>query len=105
MDILKTIKQQSAKQIEELKDLGGKLSGKLKDVIGLLPEDTRHKSIEDFLNGIRETVLGKAPRKYAKRATKKTGAKKRGRPKATKTKGTTRRGRKKKAATETAATE
>ena len=110
MDILKTIKTQSAKQIEELKKLSGQLSGKLSDVIGLIPEDTRHKSVEDFLNGIRESVLGKAPRKttrkYTKKATKTAaGVKKRGRPKTAKAK-TTGRGRKKKAvAAETTAEE
>ncbi|MDA8174568.1 MAG: hypothetical protein M0018_08260 [Nitrospiraceae bacterium] len=103
MDILQTIKKQSAKQIEELKELSGKLSGKLKDVIGLIPEDTRHKSIEEFLNSIREGVLGKAPRKYAKRAKKTAASKRRGRPKGTKT---TTRGRKKTtAASETPAAE
>ena len=70
-DIIKLIKKQSEQRIAELRELSGKLSEQLKHVISLIPEDTRQKSVEEFLNGIRESVLGKGPgrpRRKAKRA-------------------------------------
>ena len=75
-DIIKLIKEQGERSIAELRELSGKLSEQLKHVISLIPEDTRQKSVEDFLNGIRESVLGVAPRKY-KRKAKKASAPKR----------------------------
>ena len=93
-DIIKLIKKQSKQRVAELHELSGRLSEQLKNLIHLIPEDTRQKSVEDFLNGIRESVLGKAPRKYKRRA-KKTAAPNQ----AKKTrKATGKRGRKKKAA-------
>ena len=93
-DIIKLIKKQSQRSIAALRELSGRLSEQLKHVISLIPENTRQKSVEDFLNGIRESVLGEAPRKYKRRA-KKTAAPKQ----AKKTRRTTgKRGRKKKAA-------
>ena len=93
-DIIKLIKKQGERSIAELRELSGKLSEQLKHVISLIPEDTRQKSVEDFLNGISESVLGKGPgrpRRKAKRAA--ASAPKR----ASKAgKGTGRRGRKKK---------
>ena len=91
-DIIKLIKKQSKQHIAELHELSGKLSEQLKHLIHLIPEDTRQKSVESFLNDIRESVLGKGPgrpRRKAKRVpapkrTKKTGN------------GAGRRGRKKK---------
>ncbi|MDA8172309.1 MAG: hypothetical protein M0Z48_10855 [Nitrospiraceae bacterium] len=98
-DIIKLIKKQSQRSIAELRELSGKLAEQLKHVISLIPEDTRQKSVEDFLNGIRESVLGQAPRKYKRRA-KRASASAPKRPRKTKAgKGAGRRGRKKKAAT------
>ena len=91
-DIIKLIKKQGERSIAELRELSGKLSEQLKHVISLIPEDTRQKSVEEFLNGIRESVLGKGPgrpRRKAKRTSAPKRAKKAG-------KGTSRRGRKKK---------
>ena len=101
-DIIKLIKKQSAQRVAELRELSGKLSEQLKNLINLIPENTRQKSVEDFLNGIRESVLGEAPRKYKRRA-KRAAASVPKRPRKTKAgKGAGRRGRKKK---ETAAEE
>lgn len=90
-DLIKLIKKQSQKSIAEIRVLSGKLSEQLRNVIHLLPEDTRHKSIEAFLNDIRKGVLGEPAQKTARRGRKpssqtrtkkvgKTGAK-RGRKK------------------------
>ncbi len=93
-DIIKLIKKQSAQGISELRELSGRLSGQLRQLINLIPEDTRQKSVEDFLNGIRNSVLGEPARRPAKR-TKRARAPKRtaktGKPAA-------KRGRKKKEA-------
>ncbi|MDA8388044.1 MAG: hypothetical protein M0Z58_05190 [Nitrospiraceae bacterium] len=102
MDIVKMVKKESAKQIEELKELGGKLSEKLKNVINLIPEDTRQKSVEDFLHGIRESVFGKAPRKYKRRTKKISVQEKPGKVRAARARG---RGGKKTAAPVAAAGE
>ncbi|MDA8327304.1 MAG: hypothetical protein M0033_13990 [Nitrospiraceae bacterium] len=93
-DIIKLIKKQSEQRISELRELGAKLSEQLKHVINLIPENTRQKSVEDFLNDIRKNVLGEAPGRSPRRA-KRVSAPKRGR-KAAKTAG--KRGRKKKEA-------
>ena len=95
-DIIKLIKKQSAQRVAELRELSGKLSEQLGHLIHLIPEDTRQKSVEDFLNGIRESVLGETPRKYKRRAKKAavSAPKRAGKTKAGK--GAGRRGRKKK---------
>jgi len=78
MDITKLIKDQSAKTVEELKVLSSKLSEQLRNVINLIPENTRQKSVEDFLNSIRESVFSESPktpkaqRKYTRRTKKAT---------------------------------
>ena len=72
-DIIKLIKKQSQQRISELRELSGRLSEQLKHLINLIPENTRQKSVEDFLDGIRTNVLvepGRKPAKRAKRAGK-----------------------------------
>jgi hypothetical protein len=90
MDIITAIKKEAEKQIANLHDLTGKLSGQLKSLSHLVPEKTRKKTVEAFLDDIRKGVFGEAaPRKRRKKAgaprtarkTKKTVAKKRGRKK------------------------
>ena len=93
-DIIKLIKKQSAQRVVELRELSGKLSEQLKHLINLIPENTRQKSVEDFLNGIRESVLGEAPRKYTRRTKRASTPKRARKTKAGKNAG--RRGRKKK---------
>jgi hypothetical protein len=61
-DLMALMKKQSEKGIAELRDLSAKLSEQLKHLINLIPENTRQKSIEAFLNDIRTSVLGEAPR-------------------------------------------
>ncbi len=95
-DIIKLIKKQSAQGISELRELSGRLSGQLRQLINLIPEDTRQKSVEDFLNGIRNSVLGEAPRKYTRRAKKAAAPKRAAKTKTRKP--ATKRGRKKKVA-------
>ena len=92
-DIIKLIKKQSKQRVAELHDLSGRLSEQLKHLINLIPENTRQKSVEDFLNGIRESVLGETPRRKAGRKAKRASAPKRARKTG---KGPGRRGRKKK---------
>ena len=80
-DIIELIKKQGEKRVSEIRELTGKLSEQLKHLISLIPEETRNKSLETFLNDIRTGVLGdKTSRQSAKRA-KKTPAVKRGRKK------------------------
>jgi hypothetical protein len=88
VDIVKLIKKQSQKQIAELHELTGMLSVRLKDLINLIPEKTRGKSVEAFLNDIRKGVFGaegektKTPRKRRRRrASSKKSIKKVGTPK------------------------
>ena len=95
-DIIKLIKKQSAQRVAELSELSGRLSEQLKHLINLIPENTRQKSVEDFLNGIRESVLGEAPRKYTRRAKKASASAPKRAKKAKAGKGAGRRGRKKK---------
>ena len=83
-DIIELIKKQGEKRVSEIRELTGKLSEQLKHLISLIPEETRNKSLETFLNDIRTGVLGdKTSRQSAKRAkrAKKTPSVKRGRKK------------------------
>ena len=83
-DIIELIKKQGEKRVSEIRELTGKLSEQLKHLISLIPEETRNKSLETFLNDIRTGVLGeKTPRQSAKGAkrAKKTPTVKRGRKK------------------------
>jgi hypothetical protein len=69
-DIMALIKKQSEKGISELRDLSAKLSEQLKHLINFIPENTRQKSVEAFLNDIRRSVLGEVPRRSSRRAKK-----------------------------------
>jgi hypothetical protein len=69
-DMMALIKRQSEKGISELRDLSAKLSARLKHLINFIPENTRQKSVEAFLNDIRTSVLGEAPRRSSRRAKK-----------------------------------
>jgi hypothetical protein len=69
-DIMALIKKQSEKGVSELRDLSAKLSEQLKHLINFIPENTRQKSVEAFLNDIRTSVLGEAPRPSSRRAKK-----------------------------------
>lgn len=75
-DIIKLIKKQSEKSIAEIRVLSGKLSEQLKNVVNLIPENTRNKSVEEFLNDIRRGVLGESVQKASRRG-RKPAAKKR----------------------------
>ncbi len=99
-DIIDLIKKQGEKRVADIHELTGKLSEQLKHLISLIPEETRNKNLETFLNDIRKGVLGEgAPRRGPKRGrrpsaasrTKKTKAAPGARPAA-------KRGRKKKEA-------
>ncbi|MDA8089511.1 MAG: hypothetical protein M0Z61_04740 [Nitrospiraceae bacterium] len=57
-DFIDMIKKQSEKRIADVRELTGKLSEQLKHLIKMIPEETRNKSIETFLNDIRKGVLG-----------------------------------------------
>ena len=78
-DIIELIKKQSEKTVSEIRELTGKLSEQLKHLIKMIPEETRSKSVESFLNDIRTGVLGeKKPRRSVKK-TKGATASRRGR--------------------------
>ena len=97
-DIIQLIKKQSQQRISELRVLSGRLSEELRHLINLIPENTRQKSVEDFLDGIRTSVLGEPAGRTGKRA-KRTVAPAAKRAAKTKTrKPAAKRGRKKKAA-------
>ncbi len=95
-DIINQIKKQSKRSIAELRELSGRLSEQLKHVISLIPEDTRQKSVEDFLNGIRESVLGKGPGRPRRKAKREAASTPKRARKTKAGKGAGRRGRKKK---------
>ncbi len=97
-DIIDLIKKQGEKRVADIRELTGKLSEQLKHLISLIPEETRNKSLENFLNDIRKGVLGEgAPLKGARKGRKPSAARRgRKKTKATPGAGPAKRGRKKK---------
>ncbi|MDA8087304.1 MAG: hypothetical protein M0Z75_11450 [Nitrospiraceae bacterium] len=95
-NIIELIKKQGEKRVADIRELTGKLSEQLKHLISLIPEETRNKSLETFLNDIRKGVLGeRTPRQGVKRG-RKPAAAKRGRKAVPGVKPAAKRGRRKK---------